>query len=230
MLDRVRAGCRDRRLGPVVRSVHRCLPGVGAHRELLGGDPHPGRGHQDRQHSCPPAADRSGLASPAPVSARARFCGGAGRVVAISAALQRIHTFGDIWAEIARARRVRGIGASRRSPAALMAEVWALTIGMLVRSLQAAAALAVAMDARGFSTAYRRTWAAPAPWRLGRHALCPRRCRPARGRPPPRLTRPPAPDRWSAHPTAPTGRPCTQPSAGTASAESYDCVSGAGSY
>jgi len=62
-------------------------------------------------------------------------------------------------------------GASRRSPAALLAEVAALTIGMLVRSLQAAAALAVAMDARGFSTAYRRTWWAPAPWRWSDSAL-----------------------------------------------------------
>jgi energy-coupling factor transport system permease/ATP-binding protein len=86
-------------------------------------------------------------------------------VVAMSAALQRVHTFGDIWAEIARARRVRGIGASRRSPRSLLAELWALTIGMLVRSLQAAAELAVAMDARGFATARGRTWAAPAPWR-----------------------------------------------------------------
>jgi energy-coupling factor transport system permease/ATP-binding protein len=86
-------------------------------------------------------------------------------VVAMSAALQRVHTFGDIWAEIARARRVRGIGASRRSPRSLLAELWALTIGMLVRSLQAAAELAVAMDARGFATAGGRTWGAPAPWR-----------------------------------------------------------------
>jgi energy-coupling factor transport system permease/ATP-binding protein len=86
-------------------------------------------------------------------------------VVASAAALQRVHTFGDIWAEIARARRVRGIGASPRSPRAVLAEVGALTLGMLVRSLQAAANLAVAMDARGFSTAYRRTWWAPAPWR-----------------------------------------------------------------
>jgi energy-coupling factor transport system ATP-binding protein len=85
-------------------------------------------------------------------------------VVALSAALQRIHTFGEIWSEIARARRVRGIGASPRSPLSLAREAWALTIGMLVRSLQAAAGLAVAMDARGFATAYRRTWAAPAPW------------------------------------------------------------------
>ena len=87
-------------------------------------------------------------------------------VVATAAALQRVHTFGDIWAEIARARRVRGIGARLRSPAAVLRELSALTIGMLVRSLQAAATLAVAMDSRGFSTAHRRTWWAPAPWRL----------------------------------------------------------------
>jgi energy-coupling factor transport system ATP-binding protein len=86
-------------------------------------------------------------------------------VVALAAALQRVHTFGDIWAEIARARRVRGIGASAWAPRSVLAELWALTVGMLVRSLQAAAALAVAMDARGFATAYRRTWAQPAPWR-----------------------------------------------------------------
>ena len=85
-------------------------------------------------------------------------------VVAVAAALQRVHTFGEIWAEIARARRVRGIGATARSPRSVLAELWALTMGMLVRSLQSAAALAVAMDARGFATAQRRTWAAPAPW------------------------------------------------------------------
>jgi energy-coupling factor transport system ATP-binding protein len=37
---------------------------------------------------------------------------------------------------------------------------------MLVRSLHSAAALAVAMDARGFAAAYRRTWARPAPWHV----------------------------------------------------------------
>jgi energy-coupling factor transport system ATP-binding protein len=88
-------------------------------------------------------------------------------VVAVAAALQRVHSFGDVWTEIKRARRVRGIGASAWSPRSVLAEVGALTLGMLVRSLQAAAALAVAMDARGFATAYRRTWARPAPWRLG---------------------------------------------------------------
>ncbi|MGA8980168.1 MAG: energy-coupling factor transporter transmembrane component T, partial [Pedococcus sp.] len=87
-------------------------------------------------------------------------------VVALAAALQRVHTFGDIWAEISRARRVRGIAASARSPRSVLDEIWAMTLGMLVRSLQAAAALAVAMDARGFATASRRTWAQPAPWRV----------------------------------------------------------------
>jgi energy-coupling factor transport system ATP-binding protein len=86
-------------------------------------------------------------------------------VVALSAALQRVHTFGDTWTEIARARRVRGIGATARSPRSVLAELWALTVGILVRSLLAAATLAVAMDARGFATAYRRTWAAAARWR-----------------------------------------------------------------
>ncbi len=86
-------------------------------------------------------------------------------VVALAAALQRVHTFGDIWTEIARARRVRGIGASARSPRSVLAELWALTVGILVRSLLAAATLAVAMDSRGFATAYRRSWAAPASWR-----------------------------------------------------------------
>jgi energy-coupling factor transport system ATP-binding protein len=47
----------------------------------------------------------------------------------------------------------------------VLAELGALTIGILVRSLQAAAELSVAMDARGFATAYERSWAAPAPWR-----------------------------------------------------------------
>ena len=85
-------------------------------------------------------------------------------VVALAAALQRVHTFGEVWTEISRARRVRGIAASARSPRSVLAELWALTLGMLVRSLQAASLLAVAMDARGFATASRRTWARPAPW------------------------------------------------------------------
>jgi energy-coupling factor transporter ATP-binding protein EcfA2/energy-coupling factor transporter transmembrane protein EcfT len=92
-------------------------------------------------------------------------------VVALAAALQRVHSFGDLWSEIARARRIRGIGATLRSPSSVLAELAALTIGILVRSLQSAAELAVAMDARGFATAHRRSWAAPAPWRPADTAL-----------------------------------------------------------
>lgn len=85
-------------------------------------------------------------------------------VVAVAAALQRVSTFADIWAEIGRARRVRGLALDRRSPRTVVAHLGALTMGLLVRSLGAAAQLAVAMDARGFATAYRRSWYAAARW------------------------------------------------------------------
>jgi energy-coupling factor transport system ATP-binding protein len=88
-------------------------------------------------------------------------------VVATAAALQRVQAFGTIWAELGRARRVRGLGTSWRHPRGLLAHVAALTTGLLVRTLRAAAELAVAMDARGFATARARTWWAPAPWRWG---------------------------------------------------------------
>lgn len=86
-------------------------------------------------------------------------------VVATAAALQRVHSFGAIWGELARARRVRGLGVSWRRPRTLVAHLGALTMGLLVRTLRAAADLAVAMDARGFATATARTWWVPAPWR-----------------------------------------------------------------
>jgi energy-coupling factor transport system permease/ATP-binding protein len=87
-------------------------------------------------------------------------------VVATSAALQRVHSFGEIWRELGRARRVRGLGVSWRSPRTVLAHVAALTMGLLVRTLRAAADLAVAMDARGFATAVARSWWMPAPWHL----------------------------------------------------------------
>ncbi|KGN41731.1 ATP-binding cassette domain-containing protein [Knoellia aerolata] len=87
-------------------------------------------------------------------------------VVAVAAALQRVHTFGEIWREIARARRVRGLGVTARSPRRFLAHVGALTFGLLVRTLRLAADLAVAMDARGFATVRRRTWFALAAWHV----------------------------------------------------------------
>lgn len=87
-------------------------------------------------------------------------------VVATAAALQRVHTFGAVWTEIGRARRVRGLGVRPTRPAEVARHLAASTTGLLVRTLGAAVELAVAMDARGFATARRRTWWAPAPWRL----------------------------------------------------------------
>ncbi len=87
-------------------------------------------------------------------------------VVATSAALQRVHSFGEIWRELGRARRIRGLGVSWRSPRSVVSHLGALTMGLLVRTLRAAADLAVAMDARGFATATARSWWMPAPWRV----------------------------------------------------------------
>ena len=86
-------------------------------------------------------------------------------VVATSAALQRVHGFGEIWRELGQARRIRGLGVSWRHPRTVVAHLGALTMGLLVRTLRAAADLAVAMDARGFATATARSWWMPAPWR-----------------------------------------------------------------
>ena len=91
-------------------------------------------------------------------------------VVATAAALQRVHSFGAIWSELSRARRIRGIGVSWRRPRSVVAHLAALTMGLLVRTLRAAADLAVAMDARGFATAQSRSWWMPAPWH-GRDTL-----------------------------------------------------------
>ena len=43
---------------------------------------------------------------------------------------------------------------------------WAAStaFGLLVEALRRAGRIAVAMDARGFAAAHRRSWAQPAPW------------------------------------------------------------------
>lgn len=63
-VDLVRAGGGDRGRDPPDRPLDRRLPGVGAHRVLLGRIPVPGLDHQDRQRPRPPAADRGGVTSP----------------------------------------------------------------------------------------------------------------------------------------------------------------------
>ncbi len=85
-------------------------------------------------------------------------------VVATAAALSRVQALGDLWAELGRARRVRGVDRSWRHPVALVRDLAARSLGLLVWTLRAAAQLALAMDARGFATATRRTWLRAAPW------------------------------------------------------------------
>jgi len=84
-------------------------------------------------------------------------------VVAATAALQRLQSFDALWGELMTTRRVRGIvgaGVLARGREAVV-----VTGGLLLGALGQAAALALAMDARGFAEARRRTWAGPAPWR-----------------------------------------------------------------
>jgi energy-coupling factor transport system permease protein len=84
-------------------------------------------------------------------------------VVAATASLQRFEDLGAVWEQLHRARQVRGLGPGR-NPFARLRHVAGLTFGLLVATLRGSARMAVAMDARGFATARRRTWAEPAAW------------------------------------------------------------------
>ena len=104
-------------------------------------------------------------------------------VVAAVAALCRFEGLGEHWQQLARIRRVRGLGPGR-SPLSRGRAVAALTFGLLIETLRQAGRMAVAMESRGFSSAVaspistsgaaisgavtaaaRRTWAESAPWR-----------------------------------------------------------------
>ncbi len=84
-------------------------------------------------------------------------------VVAAVAALYRFESLGEQWDQLARVRRVRGLGPAR-SPLGRGRYLAALTFGLLIQTLRQAGRMAVAMEARGFSARH-RTWAEPAPWR-----------------------------------------------------------------
>ncbi len=84
-------------------------------------------------------------------------------VVAASAALQRVDSIGDSWRQVQRARRSRGLGADG-TPVRWVRASAGSAFALLVTELRQAGLLAVAMDARGFQTAHRRTWAEDAPW------------------------------------------------------------------
>ena len=84
-------------------------------------------------------------------------------VAAFSAALQRFASFGHAWTQLDRTRRARGFGPTR-SPLSWFAFSASMGFGMLVHALRGTAHTAIAMDARGFGTAQRRTWAEAADW------------------------------------------------------------------
>lgn len=84
-------------------------------------------------------------------------------VVASTAALVRLELLGAQWQQIGRARRARGVGPD----GSLMNRVRvsaAMTLALLVSTMRMTGSMALAMDARGFAAATRRTWAEPAPW------------------------------------------------------------------
>jgi energy-coupling factor transporter transmembrane protein EcfT len=87
-------------------------------------------------------------------------------VVASVAALQRLESLGRQWQQVRRARRARGYGVDG-SPVRRVRGLAGSVFALLVVSMRQTGQLAVAMDARGFAAASDRTWAEPAPWRLG---------------------------------------------------------------
>jgi energy-coupling factor transporter transmembrane protein EcfT len=84
-------------------------------------------------------------------------------VVASVAALERLESLGEQWQQIGRARRARGIGPDGGLPARMRVAA-SMALALLVSTMRMSAGLALAMDARGFAAAQRRTWAEPAPW------------------------------------------------------------------
>ena len=86
-------------------------------------------------------------------------------VVVSVAALQRLDQLADVREQVARARRARGLGGEGGLVVRVRAAASVL-FGVLVATLRGSGRMSVAMDARGFAAAHRRTWAEPAPWRL----------------------------------------------------------------
>lgn len=87
-------------------------------------------------------------------------------VVAATAALERLESMGDQWRQIGRARRARGVGLDG-GPLNRVRVSASMGLALLVSTMRMSASMALAMDARGFEAAHRRTWAEPAPWHLG---------------------------------------------------------------
>ncbi len=84
-------------------------------------------------------------------------------VVAATSALQRLDDTVETWRTIQLARRARGLGLDG-GPVRRVRASAAGAFALLVVSLRRATVTTIAMDARGFATATRRTWAESAPW------------------------------------------------------------------
>ncbi len=84
-------------------------------------------------------------------------------VVAATVALERLDQTMETWRTIQRARRARGLGTDG-GPVRRVRAAAGSAFALLVVSLRQVSLTTVAMDARGFATATRRTWAEPAPW------------------------------------------------------------------
>ena len=86
-------------------------------------------------------------------------------VVASSVAIQRVFDFQTMWTELTLVRKVRGITKTNR-----FAEAISMTVGLLIEATRSATRIAIAMEARGFSSMdhqgkrIKRTWAVPARW------------------------------------------------------------------
>jgi len=86
--------------------------------------------------------------------------------VAMVVALQRIEEIALQWQQVQRARRARGRGLDGGVVRRVRASAGA-AFALLVISMRRTGSTAMAMDARGFTSAHRRTWAEGAPWRAG---------------------------------------------------------------
>lgn len=84
-------------------------------------------------------------------------------VVASTVALQRLESLGRQWEQIGRARRARGVGADGGVVHRAKVSV-SMSLSLLVSTMRMSGSMSLAMDARGFATAHRRTWAEPARW------------------------------------------------------------------
>lgn len=84
-------------------------------------------------------------------------------VASFVAVIQRMTDLSSTWQQLDRTRRVRAMGPGG-NPLAWVRHAGSMTFGMLASSLRGAGRMSIAMDARGFATAQRRTWAEPATW------------------------------------------------------------------